>query len=59
MVTMTVVALATKIIAFGSVGIGLSSVMRLFHNYEWKPTNKKEVNGDAGEFLREKSKRIS
>ena len=59
MVTLTVVALATKIIGFGSVGIGLASVMRLFHTYEWKPTNKKGVNEDASEFLREKSKRLS
>lgn len=59
MVSMVIVGLATKIIAFGCTGIGLSSVMRLFHTYEWKPTTKKEVNGDASELLREKSKRLS
>ena len=59
MVTMGIAALAIKIIGFGSVGIGASSLMRLFHSYEWKPTTKKGVQTDEGESLRERSKRIS
>ena len=59
MVSISIVALATKIIAFGSLGVGVSSVMRLFHNFEWKPSTRKGADTDASELLREKSRKIS
>lgn len=59
MITMGIAALAFKIITLGSVGIGASSLMKLFHTYEWKPATKKGVSSDEGESLRERAKRIS
>lgn len=56
----SVTALAFKIIAMGSVGVGMGSLMKLFHSYEWKPSNKKGGrSNDEGESLRERAKRIS
>ena len=51
-------ALAFKIIAMGSVGVGMSSLMKLLHSYEWKPSKKGGYEHE-GESLRERSKRIS
>ena len=59
MVSIGIVALAVKIVGFGTTGVGVASLLRLFHNYEWKPTTKKGVTFDEGESLRERSKRIS
>lgn len=52
-------ALAVKIVAMGSVGIGMGSLMKLFHAYEWKPAKKGVIQHDEGESLRERAKRIS
>lgn len=52
-------ALAFKIIAMGGVGVGMSSLMKLFHAYEWKPAKKGGKENDEGQSLREKAKRIS
>ena len=54
-----ITALAFKIITMGSVGVGMGSLMKLFHSYEWKPSKKGGSNHGEGESLRERSKRIS
>lgn len=54
--------LALKIGALGSVGVGIASALKLFHNYEWKQSSKKGVKYDDNydsESLREKARRIN
>lgn len=52
--------LAIKIATVGGVGIGISSLLKLFHTYEWKPTNKKGGNeNDESESFAQRAKKLS
>lgn len=56
-----VTMLAFKIATVGGVGIGISSLLKLFHTYEWKPTTKKggSDHDNEGESFRERAKKLS
>jgi hypothetical protein len=54
-----IIGSAIKIASVLGIGIGTTSLLSVFHNYEYKSKKKGEKNDNHSESLRERAKSLS